>query len=50
MVGAGGVLGWYLDKRFDTTPYLLIIGIFAGAVSGFYYLIRSLHILHKKDS
>lgn len=50
MVGAGGILGYYLDKWLGTTPYLLIVGIFLGAVLGFYYLLRSLHTLHKKDS
>jgi len=46
-IGAGGVLGWYLDKKFGTNPLFLIIGIFAGAVAGFYYMIRLLNELHK---
>ncbi|MFC1728740.1 AtpZ/AtpI family protein [candidate division KSB1 bacterium] len=42
VIAAGGLLGWYLDKKFETAPWLLIIGIFAGAIAGFIYLIRSL--------
>ena len=42
VIAAGGLLGWYLDKKFETAPLLLIIGIFAGAAAGFIYLIRSL--------
>jgi len=37
-----GLIGWYLDKRLHTEPYILIVGIFVGAAAGFYYLIRSL--------
>jgi len=48
MVAAGGVLGWLLDRWFNT-DYLLVVGIFAGAVLGFYHLIRSLDVLNKKS-
>jgi len=47
MIVAGSLLGWYLDKKLNTSPFLLILGVFGGAVAGFYYLIRALEELHK---
>ncbi len=44
---AGGVLGGqWLDKRWDTTPWLTLTGLVIGAVAGFYNLIK---ILNWKD-
>ena len=40
-----GLVGWYLDKRFNTKPYLLIIGIFVGVVVSFYLFIQSIQAL-----
>jgi F0F1-type ATP synthase assembly protein I len=34
--------GWWLDGKLGTSPLLLIAGCLAGAVSGFWYLLRSL--------
>ena len=40
---AGGLFaGWWLDGKLGTSPLLLIAGCLAGAVSGFWYLVRSL--------
>lgn len=47
MIAGGGFLGWYLDKKLDTAPLLLILGIMTGAAAGFYYLIRSLKSIEK---
>jgi F0F1-type ATP synthase assembly protein I len=33
--------GWWLDKKFGTSPWLLLIGCFVGIVGGLYRLIRS---------
>jgi len=44
-----GLAGWFLDKRLETEPYLLIVGILTGAVCGFYMMIRSLHALKNDD-
>ena len=38
---AFGALGWWLDTRFATTPWLLIIGIVMGATGGMIHLIRT---------
>lgn len=44
---AGAILlflfaGRWLDERLGTSPWLLIVGVFAGAGSGFYVLYRRL--------
>ena len=39
----GGLyLGQWLDRRFGTTPWLLIAGVVVGASAGFYALDRKL--------
>jgi ATP synthase protein I len=40
----GGLLfGNWLDKKFDTLPWLTIIGLVIGSIGGFYNLIRILN-------
>lgn len=36
-----GALGWWLDERFGTTPWLLVVGIVLGATGGMIHLIRT---------
>ena len=38
LFGAGG---WWLDGRFGTRPWLLIVGLFLGAGLAFYALLRA---------
>jgi F0F1-type ATP synthase assembly protein I len=38
---AFGALGWWLDGKFGTTPWLLIVGIMLGATGGMIHLIRT---------
>jgi ATP synthase protein I len=33
-------IGWLLDRWLDTKPWLMVIGIVLGAISGFYQFIR----------
>jgi ATP synthase protein I len=35
-----GLLGWWLDRRLGTTPWLLILLIFVGAGAAFYSMYR----------
>ena len=35
-------LGQWLDRRFGTEPWLLLIGVFVGAGGGFYSIYRKL--------
>ncbi len=43
------LLGWFLDKQWDTRPYLTIIGAFLGVVTGFYNFIKTVFSLEKKQ-
>ena len=40
-VGVMALLGWYLDKHFRTTPWLLVAGIGVGFAAGLWMLIRA---------
>lgn len=42
-VVGGLIFGNWLDKKFDTLPWLTIIGIVVGSTGGFYNLIRILN-------
>jgi len=33
MIGVPALLGWWLDKKFATTPLWLIVGLVAGLIS-----------------
>ena len=34
------LLGWWLDQRLGTSPWLLIVLVFVGAAAGFYSVYR----------
>lgn len=36
----GGFIGWYLDKQFDTKPWLLLTFLFLGIGAGFKNVFR----------
>jgi F0F1-type ATP synthase assembly protein I len=41
----GALVGWKLDERFDTAPWLALTGVTSGfflALLGFYLMVRSL--------
>ena len=35
-------IGYGLDRLFKTAPWLMVVGVFVGAVVGFIYMIRML--------
>ena len=37
---AGGLIGWFLDRQFDTQPILLIVFLLTGICVGFYEVYR----------
>jgi F0F1-type ATP synthase assembly protein I len=39
-IGVLGALGYWADASFGTRPWLMIVGIFLGAVGGFVSLIK----------
>jgi len=40
-VAALGLLGWFLDRRWNTSPWLLVAGIVVGFAAGLMTLIRA---------
>lgn len=50
LVGAVGLwtlVGWWLDKKFGTGPWLLVVGAVLGMGLGFYLFFRSLTAIGK---
>ncbi len=43
------LLGWWLDGRFKTKPWLLVTGACLGMVVGFYSFFRAVIALSKKE-
>ena len=48
-VVGGVVLGYYLDRRFDTSPILMILGTVLGMVVGIKNLIQMINYFKRKD-
>jgi ATP synthase protein I len=49
-VAIGYGVGWYLDRRFGTKPYLTIIWLLLGIGAAFYTIFRVARELNKMDS
>lgn len=47
-VGLWSLVGWYLDGKLHTTPWLLVTGAVLGVALGFYLFFRSLMAIGKK--
>ena len=47
-VGLGTALGWWLDKKFGTSPWLLVVGALFGIGVGFYAFFKILMNLNKR--
>ena len=43
-IGIGAFVGYYLDNKFGTKPWLLIVFLCFGVIAAF----RNLHIMYKK--
>jgi F0F1-type ATP synthase assembly protein I len=39
-IGGGALLGWFLDSRLGTAPWLLLSLTVVGAVGGFFRLVK----------
>jgi len=39
-VGIGAGIGWYLDQRWGTDPWLAVVGLLLGSAAGFIELWR----------
>lgn len=44
-----GFVGYYIDKKFSSSPLFLIVGIFFGFISGIYRLYRISKLISKND-
>ncbi len=44
------LLGYFLDRQFNTSPWLLLIGAGAGFAGGFYNFIKQIQRLGKSDT
>lgn len=50
MVAAGALLGYYLDRRWGTTPWLTLIGILLGTGAGMFYVVVQVRRATRDDS
>jgi ATP synthase protein I len=46
---AGALVGWLIDRTFDTEPYATLVLIILGVAGGFVRLVRSLRRLERLD-
>jgi F0F1-type ATP synthase assembly protein I len=44
------LLGYYLDKKWQTDPWLTLVGAILGIGMGFYNLFKTVSALEKKDN
>ena len=47
MLGGGGA-GWFIDERFHSSPWGLIVGLVLGMGAGFYAMIKGLSSINKR--
>lgn len=43
------LLGWWLDGKFGTEPWLVVSGMLLGLVGGFYNMIKALMRLTRQE-
>ncbi len=48
-LGVFGALGWWLDTRLGSSPWLLLVGIFTGFGAGLYSMIAKLSPPARRD-
>lgn len=48
-IGLGMFFGWWLDKKFDTSPYLFIVFFLAGIGSAVKAVIRIMKMVDMRD-
>ena len=47
-VAGGTVFGYFLDRLFNTTPIIMVAGLFVGCVAGVFNFIKILNFLKTK--
>ncbi|MBI3587254.1 MAG: AtpZ/AtpI family protein [Ignavibacteriales bacterium] len=43
------LIGWWLDTRYDTSPWFKLVGLLLGSVGGMVKFFRSVSMLNKQD-
>lgn len=46
---AGAVVGWLIDRQFDTEPYGMLVMLILGVIGGFIRLVSSLREMDRLD-
>lgn len=46
-IGLMGLLGWWLDKRWDTSPALLLVGLGIGTIVAIKAVVRVMRLMKK---
>lgn len=49
-IGLMGYFGYWLDHKYETSPWLMVAGIFFGATAGLVQFIRTVNRLEQKKS
>jgi len=49
-VGLLTYVGWYFDKKWNTEPWLTILGAFWGIIGGFYHFLKTVMKEDKKQN
>ncbi|MGO9481001.1 MAG: AtpZ/AtpI family protein [Candidatus Kryptoniota bacterium] len=44
------LIGYFLDKHFGTSPWLVLVGAAVGLIGGFYNFIKEIQKLSKRDN
>jgi len=47
---AGALVGWLVDRWFDTEPYATLVFLILGVIGGFVRLVSSLRRLDRSDN
>jgi ATP synthase protein I len=46
-IGLGTLIGFWLDKRFGSKPWCLLVGLLLGCASGMYLLLKDINRMNK---
>ena len=46
-IGLGALIGFWLDRRFGSSPWFLLGGLLLGCASGMYLLIKDISRMNK---
>ena len=49
MVVLGALVGYYLDRRWGTSPWLTLAGTLLGTAAGFYEVVSVLRLIGEKE-